>query len=54
MEKSEAIRFAVDLMKPLIEKGEISLTSGVKDKSKDVLSELKEITKGIIEIEKKF
>jgi len=54
MEKSEAIKLAVDLIKPFIEKEQIRLGSGVKNNSKDLLNELEEIAKGIIEIEKKI
>jgi len=53
MEKSDAIKLAVDLMKPLIEKGQISVTSGIKDGTKNLLDNLEALAQGIMEIEKK-
>jgi len=54
MEKSDAIKLAVDLMKPLLEKGKIRFISGTKPGPKDLLHDLEALTQGIIEIEKKL
>jgi len=54
MKKSDAIKLAVDLMKPLVENGKISFISGTEPGPKDLLHDLEALTKGIMQIEKKL